>query len=389
MRSTPSGTGMSGPSAVMRPSSIRIAPPSNGVPSMGRTRPPTIANRPLPVVASNAISRPPNRAAPGWSGSRLKGSSDGRRSTSPRVLEPLPRRARSPSIRVRPVSSGAQDRAIADRAGGRGMLRTRLAIAALVTIVAAAGGITVGVVSAHRNAAALDRPATTVRAPATTVTPPTAPTTTIHGAGGTPTTGRTTDVTETTGTPTAPPRVPDPKVAARRLFDAWQEGDRKAALQVASPGAVRALFAVEPTPVPHFSNCRSRNLGFDCQYGYHQDSGLWFIVMRVEGGASAGYRVVSVEVNWRFTSPADAAKDLVDAWRANDRTAAHGASKAAVDAAGAPSAPASAKPSATAWSSWAGACSTPNPASPIAPPPAEAGGGEPPARCHRSLLAMG
>ena len=212
------------------------------------------------------------------------------------------------------------------------MLRTRLAIAALVTIVAAAGGITAGVVSAHRNAAALDRPATTVRAPATTVTPPTAPTTTIHGAGGTPTTGRTTDVTETTGTPTAPPRVPDPKVAARRLFDAWQEGDRKAALQVASPGAVRALFAVEPTPVPHFSNCRSRNLGFDCQYGYHQDSGLWFIVMRVEGGASAGYQVVSVEVNWRFTSPADAAKDLVDAWRANDRTAAHGASKAAVDA---------------------------------------------------------
>ncbi len=32
---------------------------------------------------------------------------------------------------------------------------------------------------------------------------------------------------------------------------------------------------------------------------------------------------------------------------------------------------------------------TPNPASPTAPPPAEAGGGEPPARCHRSLLAMG
>ncbi len=190
------------------------------------------------------------------------------------------------------------------------MLRTRLAIAALVTIVAAAGGITAGVVSAHRNAAALDRPATTVRAPATTVTPPTAPTTTIHGAGGTPTTGRTTDVTETTGTPTAPPRVPDPKVAARRLFDAWQEGDRKAALQVASPGAVRALFAVEPTPVPHFSNCRSRNLGFDCQYGYHQDSGLWFIVMRVEGGASAGYRVVSVEVNWRFTPTAPRRRPL-------------------------------------------------------------------------------
>jgi hypothetical protein len=224
------------------------------------------------------------------------------------------------------------------------MLRPRFAIAALVIIVGAAGGITAGVISSHRAATALDAPATTVGSPATTVEPSPAPagTATQGGSGGgsgatgggaTRTTGRTTDVTATTGKPTGPPRISDPARAAAHLFDAWQGGDRELALQAASPSAVRALFAIDPTPRPHFSACRSVNLGFDCQYGYSHDNGIWFITMRVEGGASAGYRVASVQTAWRFTDPAASAKHLLDSWRANDRVAAgRAASKAAVDA---------------------------------------------------------
>jgi hypothetical protein len=219
------------------------------------------------------------------------------------------------------------------------MLRPRLAIAALVTIVAAAGGITAGVISSHRAAAALDTPATTIGSPATTGGHSAGPIGTGTSGNGASTGGaatkttRTMDVTATTGKPAGPQRISDPAKAADHLFDAWQAGDRELALQAASASAVRALFAIEPTPRPHFSGCRSVNLGFDCQYGYSHDNGIWYLIMRVEGGASAGYRVASVEAAWRFTAPDAAAKHLLDSWRANDRAGAlHAASKTAVDA---------------------------------------------------------
>jgi hypothetical protein len=129
------------------------------------------------------------------------------------------------------------------------------------------------------------------------------------------------------------PRISKPALAASHLFDAWQAGDRQRALQAASPTAVRALFAISPSPRPHFSDCRSRKLGFDCIYSYPDANGVFFIDMRVEGGASAGYRVVSIDAPLRFASPQASTKHLVDAWMANDRAEARkAASAAAVDA---------------------------------------------------------
>jgi hypothetical protein len=46
-----------------------------------------------------------------------------------------------------------------------------------------------------------------------------------------------------------PQRTPD--IAARSLFDAWSKGDRAAALHVATPAAVAALFA---RPVASYSD---------------------------------------------------------------------------------------------------------------------------------------
>jgi hypothetical protein len=220
------------------------------------------------------------------------------------------------------------------------MLRPRLAIAALLTILAAAGGVTAGVISSHRTANALDAPAatgTTAGSPAATVATRSAAARDAADAGGdgaATTTRRTTAVAATGGgAPAGPPRISDPALAARHLFDAWQAGDRGLALQAASSGAVRALFAIEPSPRPRFGGCHFRSLGFDCTYGYAHDNGIWYLTMRVEGGASAGYRVVSVVAAWRFTSPDAAAGHLLDAWRQGDRGGAlHSASRAAVDA---------------------------------------------------------
>jgi hypothetical protein len=215
------------------------------------------------------------------------------------------------------------------------MLRPRLAILAVATIVAAAGGITAGVISSHRSAAALDVPTTTTtttttaRVTAATESSP-APSTTraVAGGGG----GTTRGTTPTTGKPDDSERISDPAKAADHLFDAWQAGDRQLALGAASPSAVRALFAIPPTPTPRFGGCRSRDLGFDCVYGYPDADGIFFIDMRVEGGASAGYRVVSIEAPLRFSKPASSARHLLDAWRADDRAAAlQAASKSAVD----------------------------------------------------------
>jgi hypothetical protein len=137
-----------------------------------------------------------------------------------------------------------------------------------------------------------------------------------------------------THTPPAPtPRISDPVLAARHLFDAWQAGDRQRALQAASPAAVRTLLAIAPSPQPRFSGCRSRSFGFDCVYAYPDANGVFFIDMRVEGGASAGYRVVAIDAPLRFANPQTSAKHLVDAWLAGDRAEARKAASAtAVDA---------------------------------------------------------
>jgi len=140
-----------------------------------------------------------------------------------------------------------------------------------------------------------------------------------------------TDTTHPTPAPT--PRISDPALAARHLFDAWQARDRQRALQAASPTAVRALWAISPSPRPRFTGCWSQSLGFDCVYSYPNANGVFHIDMRVEGGASAGYRVVSIDAPLRFASPQTSARHLVDAWLANNRAEARKAASAtAVDA---------------------------------------------------------
>jgi hypothetical protein len=90
-------------------------------------------------------------------------------------------------------------------------------------------------------------PSTSVTVPATTTTPATL-------------------VTPATGPPTTVALIPQetPDLAATALFTAWNAGDRHAALVVAIPSAVDALFAVPPaafsdrgcqTPISAIASC--------------------------------------------------------------------------------------------------------------------------------------
>ena len=216
------------------------------------------------------------------------------------------------------------------------MSRSKIAVAALVVAVVVAGGIAAGLVSMRRPAAASVTNVTTVTTPppttaqepgssvsTTETTGPHAPTTTRPRAA----------TTLTTGGGADPRRISDPAKAAAHLFDAWQAIDHQRALEFAAATAVRTLFAIDPYPRPRFSGCQPRDQGFDCRYGYPNANGILLLDLRVAGGASAGYRVVSVAAPLRFSDPSSSAKHLLDSWRAGDRAAALGAaSTQAVDA---------------------------------------------------------
>jgi hypothetical protein len=215
------------------------------------------------------------------------------------------------------------------------MSRSRLVIAALAVVAVAAGGVAAGLATMRGPAAAtvttVATPPTTAREPASLVS-----TTGSAGAGAaraTTTTGPRPAATSTTDANAEPGRISDPAKAAAHLFDAWQAVDHERALEFASAAAVRTLFAIDPYPRPRFGGCQPRDLGFDCRYGYPNANGILLLDLRVTGGASAGYRVVSVTAPLRFSDPASSAKHLLDSWRAGDRVAALGAASAkAVDA---------------------------------------------------------
>lgn len=138
----------------------------------------------------------------------------------------------------------------------------------------------------------------------------------------------------THATPTPTPRISDPVLAVRQVFEAWQAGDQRRALGAATPAAVRTLFAFKPSQAKdlRFTGCQSLSPGFHCGY-LSTNAGLYYIDMRVQGGATAGYRVVSIDAEMRFGSPGDAAKYLMRAWLANDRADARNvASNTAIDA---------------------------------------------------------
>jgi hypothetical protein len=206
------------------------------------------------------------------------------------------------------------------------MLRPRPALAALATVLAVAVGSTAAVLTTHRPSTATGGTVVTTQLPDTTAPPPS---TTSPSTG--PQTHRPTQPT-TPQPPTTSPRISDPAQAARQLFQAWQAGDQPRARQAATPSTVRTLFAFTPTPKLGFAGCRFSSHGYDCFYT-STDVGLWYLDMRVEGGASAGYRVVSINAQMRFGSPDAAAKYVVKAWLDNDRVKARrAASETVLDA---------------------------------------------------------
>jgi hypothetical protein len=201
------------------------------------------------------------------------------------------------------------------------MLRPRPALAALATVVAVAVGTTAAVLTTHRPTAATGGAVITTQLPYTTAPPVTT----------SPPTGPSDDG-PTQPTPQPPPTSPpisDPALAARQVFETWQAGDRQRALRAATPSAVRTLFAFAPTPKLRFTGCRLLGLGYDCFYS-SADVGLWYLDMRVEGGAAAGYRVVSADAQLRFGGPDAAATYVVNAWLAGDRARARQAASTTV-----------------------------------------------------------
>jgi len=139
--------------------------------------------------------------------------------------------------------------------------------------------------------------------------------------------------THTTPPPTS--RIPNPEMAARQVFEAWQAGNQRRALGAATPAAVRTLFAFQPSQAKdlRFTGCRLLSGGYNCGYFAEWSVGLYIIDMRVQGGASAGYRVVSIYAEMRFGSPGDAAKYLMRAWLADNRAdARNAASNTVIDA---------------------------------------------------------
>jgi hypothetical protein len=80
-----------------------------------------------------------------------------------------------------------------------------------------------------------------------------------------------------------------PEAAARALYNAWKAKDRQAALKVATPAAVNALFADKFFPM-QFVECRKGEEVF-CTFDY--EAGGLFMLM--EGDAARGYRVKAID----------------------------------------------------------------------------------------------
>ena len=119
--------------------------------------------------------------------------------------------------------------------------------------------------------------------PTPTTTPPT--TSSIAATGATPRASP----EGVAGDSTAIDRFTSPGAAARHLYDAWRAGSRPEALEAAAPLVVDDLFSY---PVPQDSltpsECELAEVGYGCQWVGERSR----LLMMVEGGASAGYRVL-------------------------------------------------------------------------------------------------
>ncbi|MFC4533355.1 hypothetical protein [Sphaerisporangium dianthi] len=104
-----------------------------------------------------------------------------------------------------------------------------------------------------------------------------------------------------------------PGKVANRLFRAWLRGDRKAAAAVATPAAVKTLFAYVYRAPDEFAGCA----GGACRFVHTSvrvPGGLNGILMIVSGNT-----VTKVYESRHLTTGDKAAKHLFAAWKAGDR----------------------------------------------------------------------
>jgi hypothetical protein len=96
------------------------------------------------------------------------------------------------------------------------------------------------------------------------------------------------------GMPNAPrpaARTGSPDAVAQRLYRAWTRGDRRAALQVATPRVVRSLFRTSGRGGAgwQFQGCERVGSGYRCAFSY-EGGATTMTVRRMR----AGYRVVGI-----------------------------------------------------------------------------------------------
>lgn len=104
-----------------------------------------------------------------------------------------------------------------------------------------------------------------------------------------------------------------PAPVAKRLFNAWLRGDRAAAARVATPAAVRDLFATPWRAPDEFRGC-AKNV---CRFAYTSvrvPGGLGGILMVVSGN-----KVTRIHRPRLATKPVTAAEHLLAAHRAGNR----------------------------------------------------------------------
>lgn len=128
-----------------------------------------------------------------------------------------------------------------------------------------------------------------------------------------------------------PTKIDDPALSGQQLYQAWQAGDRAAALNNASATAVNVLFNhSKDLSNWQFRLCEPRAGEYDCFYSFEGGG----VTMRVAGQPTTGYNVQSVNfvaIPGGTSDPEIAAQQLYHAWKSGDPAAARqSASQAAV-----------------------------------------------------------
>ncbi|MFB9718359.1 hypothetical protein [Planobispora longispora] len=107
--------------------------------------------------------------------------------------------------------------------------------------------------------------------------------------------------------------APTPAKVSKKLFGAWVRGDRHAAAKVATPSAVKAVFAYVYRAPDKFAGC-SGNVCRFVHTSVNVPGGLDGFAMVVSGS-----KVTKVYRSRHLTKPSSVAAHLFSAWTRNDR----------------------------------------------------------------------